>query len=124
MKHTKKFVGAGVGLVAFAAGAHFLYGKKGAQNREKVKGWALKARGEMLEKLEKLREVNKGVYEKVVDEVARRYRRLKQVDRAELKKLVQDAKKYWPSIVRSLPEKLRKANGKPKKIVKKKAKKA
>ena len=49
---TKKIVGAGVGLAAVAAGAHFLYGKDGATNRKKVRGWALKAKGEMLEKLE------------------------------------------------------------------------
>ena len=53
---TKKNVGIGVGLTAAAvaaAGAYFLYGSKNAaQNRTKVKSWMLKAKAEVLEKLE------------------------------------------------------------------------
>ena len=101
----KKVVGAGVGLAALAAGAHFLYGKEGAQNRDKVRGWTLKARGEMLEKLEKLREVNEKKYHEVVDTVAARYKKLKQVDRKELNGLVKEAKGFWEKILKKVPGK-------------------
>jgi flagellar basal body-associated protein FliL len=52
---TNTKVGIGLGLTAAAvtaAGAYFLYGSKQApQNRKKVKGWVLKAKGEVLEAL-------------------------------------------------------------------------
>ncbi|KKW48138.1 MAG: hypothetical protein UY99_C0011G0001, partial [Parcubacteria group bacterium GW2011_GWA1_59_11] len=38
----KQAIGIGAGLAAAAvaaAGAYFLYGKRGAQNRKKVRGW-------------------------------------------------------------------------------------
>jgi hypothetical protein len=101
----KKIVGAGVGLAALAAGAHFLYGKEGAENRKKVRGWALKARGEMLEKLEQMREVNEKKYHEVVDKVADRYKKLKQVDRKELNGLVKEAKSLWSRILKNVPGK-------------------
>ena len=50
-------LGIGVGLTAAAvaaAGAYFLYGSKGAaKNRKVVKSWAIKAKGEVLEAIEK-----------------------------------------------------------------------
>jgi hypothetical protein len=51
----KAEIGAGIaaGVAAAALGAYFLYGSKDAKkNRAKVKGWMLKARGEVLEQLE------------------------------------------------------------------------
>lgn len=41
MTKTGKMIGAGIGLTAIAAvGTYFLYGKRGAQNREKIAGWS------------------------------------------------------------------------------------
>jgi hypothetical protein len=46
-------------LAALSAGAYFLYGtKEGAKKRVKIKGWMLKAKGEVLEKMEALKDVN------------------------------------------------------------------
>src|SRR3990170_7547126 len=49
-------VGAGLAAVAAAAaGTYFLYGsKKATKHRKEVKAWSLKARGEILEQLERL----------------------------------------------------------------------
>ncbi len=49
----KVAVGVGLGmLAAMSAGAYYLYGtKEGAKKRVKIRGWALKAKGEMLERL-------------------------------------------------------------------------
>lgn len=101
----KKVVGAGVGLAALSAGAYFLYGKDGAENRKKVRGWTLKARGEMLEKLEKMRELNEKKYHEVVDAVAARYKKLKEVDAKELNGLVKEAKGFWGRILKKVPGK-------------------
>jgi hypothetical protein len=90
-----------VGAAAIA-GAYFLYGKEGAKHRKQVKGWMLKARGEVLDKLEKVGEWNQVAYHKAIDEVATKYRTLKNVDQDELSALVLDLKRHWNNISRQL----------------------
>jgi len=107
--NAKKYVGAGVGLVALAAGGYFLYGKDGAKNRKKVQGWALKAKGDMLEGIERLKDVNQKTYNGIVDQVAKRYKQLKQVDKKELQKLVKESKSFWNKIASQVPSKEAKA---------------
>ena len=101
----KKVVGAGVGLAALSAGAYFLYGKDGAENRKKARSWTLKARGEMLESLETMRELNEKKYHEIVDTVASRYQKLKEVDRKELSGLVKEVKSFWGRILKKVPVK-------------------
>jgi hypothetical protein len=91
-----KAMGIGAGLVAAAAiGAYFLGGKDGAKNRKAVKGWMLKAKGEVLEKLENLESVSQEAYDKAVKEVTARYQTMKQVDPKEFAALMVEMKKYW-----------------------------
>ncbi len=96
---------AGIGLAALTAaavGTYFLYGKGGAQRRKKVQGWMLKARGEILERLEGLKQVNQAAYNRVIDEVGNRYRRLKNVDPAEVTEMMRELKGHWRNIYRQL----------------------
>ena len=96
-------VGAGVGIAALAAaGAYFLYGKRGAKNREKIKGWVLKAKGEVLDKMENLKHVNKDTYNELVDDVTSRYKRVKKASGPEIKKLKRDLKSAWGTISKEL----------------------
>lgn len=91
----------GAGLVAAAAiGAYFLAGKDGAKNRKAVRGWMLKAKGEVLEKLENLEVVSEEAYHKAVQEVTARYQNMKQVDPQEFAALMVEMKKYWGMIKR------------------------
>jgi hypothetical protein len=110
-KESNKHIGAIVGigaLAALSAGAYFLYGtKEGAKRRVKIKGWMLKAKGEVLEKMEALKEVNEEAYNNVVSTVMKKYAGLKNVDQSEVESLVSDLKKHWKNI-------------KPKKVAKKK----
>ncbi len=103
MGNTKKYIGAGASLVAVAAGGYFLYGKDGAKNRKKIKGWALKAKGEMLEGIERLKHVNQKTYNEIVDRVAKRYKKFKQVDKKELQRLVTESKSFWDGITKKVP---------------------
>lgn len=124
--NAKKYIGAGVGLVAVAAGGYFLYGKDGAKNRQKVKGWALKAKGEMLEGIEKLRQINQRTYNDVVERVAKRYKKFKQVDKTELQRLVSESKSFWNRITDQVPAKEERAvkvarNNRRKRVAAKKA---
>jgi hypothetical protein len=109
----------GVGAVlAAAAGAYFLYGKDGAKNRKKVKGWMLKAKGEVLDKIEKAKDINEETYHQIIQSVAKRYEAIKTVDPAELAALIAELKAHWKNIKRHMEP------AKPKSKAKKAAKKA
>lgn len=97
-------VGLGLGLAAAAAaGAYFLYSsKEGPKRRQQIRGWALKAKGEVLEKLEQAKEVNEDVYHRIVDRVVERYQKLKGVDTTELVALAADLKRHWNNISRQI----------------------
>jgi len=103
MKKTGKIIGAGIGLAAVAAaGAYFLYGEKGAKNREKIAGWTLKMKGEVLEKIEALKSIDREAYHDLVDKVAARYAKVEKVSAAELRHLTVDLKNAWAHISKEL----------------------
>jgi len=95
----KVTVGAGVvAALAAAAGAYFLTGERGKKNREKIKGWTLKMKGEVMERMEKMGDITEKQFKRVVDDVAKRYRALKSVDNAELARLAAEIKSHWDAI--------------------------
>lgn len=111
----------GVGLLAAAAGAYFLYGSKNAiKNRGKIKGWTLRAKGEVLELLEKAQIDSEVKYQEVVDKVMKKYMQVKSIDPTEVEALGKDLKKHWKGIVSDLKG----AKKVTKKIVKQVTKKA
>jgi hypothetical protein len=84
---------------AAAVGGYFLYHNKDAQKKIKsVKGWVLKAKGEVLEKIENLKEVNQEAYQKAVDGVLTKYEKLSHVDTAEVAKVSKELKSHWKTI--------------------------
>lgn len=90
-------------VVAAAAGVYFLYGSKGAaKNRKKVKGWMLKAKGEVLEKLENLKEVNEEIYHKVIKQVSDKYQAAKSIDKKDVQEFVRELKSHWKSIAKEI----------------------
>jgi hypothetical protein len=97
--------GVAVGLAAIAAGAIFLYGKDGAKRRKQVKSWMLKAKGEILEKLEGLEEFSQASYEKIVDEVGSRYQQTKNINAAEVVQMVSELKGHFKNIQKALAKK-------------------
>lgn len=114
MASKKTGVGAGVGLgiaaavAAAAAGGYFLYGKDGAKNRKKIKGWMLKAKGEVLEQMEKGKEMTEETYHNVIDKVSQKYQALKDIDPAELQQMSKELKSHWKSIKSQLSPKPKK----------------
>ena len=124
----KKAVLAGAGiaaLVATAAGAYFLYGSKDAgKRRKKVKSWALKAKGEILEKLESLSEVSEDIYHRIVKEAADRYQDLKSIEPEELQEFRSELKSNWGKIKNEITSAVSKKNIPALKVIKKKGKKS
>lgn len=117
--------GAGLGaIVAGVAGAYFLYGaKEGAKRRKKIKSWTLKMKGDVMKRLEDVKEVNEDVYNKVVDEVGAKYEKIKSIDPEEVANLVIEMKRYWKHIQKDIKTTVKKKTPAKKKVATKTKKK-
>lgn len=113
----------GVGLTAAAvaaAGAYFLYGSKHAdKNRKKVKSWMLKAKAEVLEKLEDAKEITKDEYETLIATAVASYAGLKNASKTDVGAFKKEMLEHWKEIEKSAAP----IKQKVKKTVKKAAKK-
>lgn len=98
-------VGIGFGLTAAAvtaAGAYFLYGsKKSSQNRKKVKGWVLKAKGEVLEALEKAESITEEEYKALVEAASGVYGTVKSATQGEVKDFKKEMNDHWATLQKS-----------------------
>ncbi len=94
------------GLAAAAAvGAYFVHNSKDAKKKIKnVKGWALKAKGEVLDKLEDMKDVTEDKYKGTVDSIVSKYSKIKKVEGPEIEKLANELKSHWKTIVKELKE--------------------
>lgn len=110
MVKNKSDIGGKIG--AFAAGAavataavgYFLYGPKGAENRKKVEAWTVKAKGEVLTKLESAKEVSEEKYHEIVDSVTSKYAKLKNVGEDKAEQLNKELKRHWSKIKKETKE--------------------
>ncbi len=100
------FIGVGFAAIAAAiAGTYFLYGsKESAKNRKKITSWMLKAKGEILEKIENASELSQEIYEKMVDEVSGKYQALKNIQKNEIEEFVKELKSHWKNISKELTD--------------------
>lgn len=89
-------------LAGLAAAGYFLYGKDGARNRKKIKSWMLKAKGEVLEGVEKMKDVSEEEYAMILDKVATKYKAVKNIDPAEVEAMVKELRGHWKSIKKSI----------------------
>ncbi len=111
MSGKKEAVAIGAVALAALASVYFLYGSKQApKNRRKVKGWMLKAKGEVLEKIENVKDVSEEGYSSIVDKVMKKYAQIKSIDTTEVEALGKDLKKHW----KNFQADLRKGTGKSK----------
>jgi hypothetical protein len=118
-------VGVGLGAAAVAAaGAFFLYGSKNAaKNRKTVKSWALKAKAEVLEKLEDAQEMTQKEYEELIKSVAGAYAGAKNASKKDLVEFSKEMKDHWKQIEKAAAP-LKKTATTAKKTVKKEVKEA
>lgn len=98
----------GVGIAVASAAAYLLFGKEGKKNRKALRGWAIKMKGEIIEKLEKAKEVSEPVYNQIVDGVSARYAKIKDIDKKELEELIADIRQHWKAILKTAKPKKKK----------------
>lgn len=116
-------IATGVGLTAAAvaaAGAYFLYGSKDAdKNRKSVKSWALKAKAEVLEKMEDAKKMSKEEYEEMVHAVTSTYAGVKGATKKDLGEFAAEMKDHWDVIEGFTKKKAKTSKKAVKKAVKK-----
>jgi hypothetical protein len=94
-------VAVGAGVIAVAAASYFFFGPEGKKNRHAMKGWMVKMKGEVIEKIEESKEMTEAAYEKIVDTVAAKYAKAGKISEAEIRLFAGLLKQQWKGIVKS-----------------------
>lgn len=111
-----KVIAVGAGVAALSAAAYVLFGPKGKENRNKISGWAIKMKGEIIEKLEEAKEITEPIYNKIVDEVSTRYAS-SGISKDQVHAVVGELRKHWKSMMKDAKAKGGKKAGAVKKKV-------
>ena len=85
----------GVAIAGLAATAYFFFGPKGKMHQRHAKAWAIKMKGDVIEKLEKAQDVTESAYHNIIDSVAKEYARNSKAAKSEINLLAKDLKKHW-----------------------------
>ena len=98
-------VGIGATVAALGAAAYIMFGPDAKKNRKAIKGWAVKMKGEIIDKLEDAKEITEPVYHKIIDDVSAKYAKIKKVDPKDLELAVADVKKHWKTMMKDMKPK-------------------
>ncbi len=85
----------GASLAGVAATAYFVFGPRGKKTRAHAKAWAIKMKGEVVEKLEAAKEITEPIYLEIIDAVTKEYKKSKKATQPEIEALAVDLKKHW-----------------------------
>ncbi len=99
--NAREVVLVGASIAAVAAGAYFFFGPNGKKHQKQMRGWMVRMKGEVLEKIEGARELTEEAYNEIVNTVARTYELAGQIPKDEIMALADDLKKQWKSIKKS-----------------------
>lgn len=91
----------GAGVIALAAASYFFFGPEGKKNRHNLKGWMVKMKGEVIEKMENAEHMTEAAYEKIVDAVAVKYAKAGKISEAEIRLFAAMLKQQWKGIVKA-----------------------
>lgn len=93
-------IGIGVTVAALGAAAYILFGPDGKKNKKAIKGWSIKMKGEIIEKLEQAKEITEPIYHKIIDEVSAKYAKAKNIDAKDVELAVAEVKKHWKAMAK------------------------
>jgi len=118
------FIGAAVAGAAAAAAGYYFYGPKGKQHRQTIKSWTLKAQGEVMDKVERLKEIDRESFNKAVDQVAGKYQKAKGLAASEVASFAKEVKEQWKHVENEFEKGAKTGKKAVKRTVKKGSKKA
>jgi hypothetical protein len=102
---TLKYTAIGVSLASLAAGAYFFFGPKGKKHQKHAKAWVIKMKGDIVEKLESVKEVTEPIYNSIIDTVAENYKKKIKNSQDDIAEIVNDLKKQWKNLNKSVKSK-------------------
>lgn len=85
-------------LAAMIAGAYFFGSSEATKRRRLVRGWAMRAKADVLDSIERLSNVDRQTYLDAVDAVLKRYQAMKEIDAKELVALGKELRGYWKDV--------------------------
>ncbi len=89
-------VAAAAAAAAAAAGAYWFYGSAdAAKHRKQVKSFMIKARGDVLSAVERVKDIDKEKYYAIVEKVIQKYAGVAGVTAAEVAEMGRDLKNAW-----------------------------
>ena len=100
-----KVVALGAAAAALAAASYYFFGPEGKKNRDNLKSWMIKMKGEIVEKLESAKEVTEEAYNKIVDTVAKKYAKAGKISEKEIVAFAEILKSQWKGISRNTTKK-------------------
>lgn len=93
-------IAVGAGIAALTVAAYVLFGQEGKKNRKKIQGFAIKMKGEIIEKLESAKEITEPVYHQIVNTVAAKYAKMKNINQEDLENTVEEIRKQWKHLAK------------------------
>ncbi len=98
MSKVKLGLGAALGIFA---GAHFLFGnsENAKRNAKKLQGFAIKMKGDVIEKLEKAKQISEPIYNQIVDDVSKKYSK---IEKMQISEIVAELKKHGKKILKDV----------------------
>lgn len=97
---------------AVAVGAYFFTGPEGRRNRRRAEIWALRAKAELLERIEDAGDMTEAQYHRLVDEVTGNYEKLRRFSRERAAALSEEFKDHWDDMKESARRARQEAIGK------------
>lgn len=89
-------------IAAWAAAWAALYVLfNGKENAPKVKDWAMNMEQELVEKIDKVKDMTESALTKIIDEVKEKYEQMKDIDQDELKKTVDALRNHWSEVIKA-----------------------
>jgi hypothetical protein len=101
--NTKKLAMAGL-LASAAAGAVYLYGKNKKRAQKRLRGWVLKVKGEVMDKIASVETLTRSQYNDFVDTAIAEYADKKRIAKPEVEKLRSQLKSRWQDITTHVTE--------------------
>ena len=96
---TSTILAIGAGVAAIATTSYYLFGPEGKDHRDKVKGWMIKMKGEIIERIEDVKELTEPLYHEIVDSVVASYMATSKISKDEVKAYADKLKGQWKDIV-------------------------
>lgn len=96
-----KMLAIGAGVAALATASYYLFGPEAKKNQKKVKGWMIKMKGDIVDKIEDAKEMSESVYHQIVDTVGSKYLKNKKASQEDVLEYIATLKKHWKGIAKT-----------------------